>query len=258
MIGEQPLAAAGAMPTADYEELPWYDVARCRAEALRQRILVGQRATTAGPYLAISRLPGAGGGQIAERLGEALHWPVLGRQLLERIARRFHVDPSLLELLDETPTNLLYEALGHLLNSELISQNAYLSYLRKIVRAAAADGPTIFLGRGAQYFLPAGSTLKIRVVADEADRVERLMRRFQLPHAAAVKLVREREKSRAAFIERYFHRDLNDSAAYDLVVNSSSLGIDGCVEAILAALGARTMVGGMPRRRALSPRAKTR
>ena len=254
MIGERLLVSAEATSTAAYQKLPWYDVARCRAEALRQRLPGATPAKTAGPFLAISRLPGAGGGEIAERLGDALRWPVLGRQLLDRIARRFHVDPSLLELLDETPTNLLYEALGHLLNSELISQNAYLSYLRKIVRAAAAEGPTIFVGRGAQFFLPPGSTLRIRVVADEADRVERLQRRFQLPHLAAARLVREREKSRAAFIDRYFHRDLNDPAAYDLVVNSSGLGIDGCVEAILAALGARTM-SGAPRRRGLSPRA---
>jgi cytidylate kinase len=181
-----------------------------------------------------------------------LGWQILGKQLIERIARRHHIDPSLLELLDETPTNLLYEALGHLLNSELISQNAYLSYVRKTVCAAATEGPAIFVGRGAQYFLPPARTLNVRVIADEVDRIERVWRRFQLSRAAAQKLVRERDQSRAAFIERYFHRDLNDAAGYDLVVNSSRLGVDGCVDAILAALRARYIIPAEPPRRPLA------
>lgn len=252
MFGDKNFISRDAVNSAAYEQLPWYDVIRCRAEEIRRAGLRGETAGSAGPYIALSRLAGAGGGEIAERLGETLGWPIMGKQLLERIARRHHIDPSLLELLDESPTNLLYEALGHLLNSELISQNAYLSYLRKTVRAAAAEGPAIFVGRGAQYFLPLARTLNVRVIADEADRIERVRRRSQLSRAVARKLVHERDKSRAAFIERYFHRDLNDAAGYDLVVNSSRLGVDGCVDAIFAALRARYIIPAEPRRRPLA------
>jgi len=249
MFDDRNFISGDGSNAAANEQLPWYDVIRCRAEAFRRAGLRGEAARSAGPYIAVSRLSGAGGGEIAERLGETLGWPVLGKQLLERIARRHHIDPGLLELLDESPTNLLYEALGHLLNSELISQNAYLSYLRKTVCAAAAEGPAIFVGRGAQYFLSPARTLNVRVIADEIDRIERVRRRFQLSRAAAQKLVRERDQSRAAFVERYFHRDLDDAAGYDLVANSSRLGLDGCVDAILAALRARYIIPAEPRRR---------
>lgn len=252
MFDDRNFISRDAVHPAAHEQLPWYDVIRCRAEEFRRAGLRGEAARSAGPSIALSRLSGAGGGEIAARLGENLDWPILGKQLLERIARRHHIDPGLLELLDETPTNLLYEALGHLLNSELISQNAYLSYLRKAVCAAAAEGPAIFVGRGAQYFLPPARTLNVRVIADEADRIERVRRRFRLSRAAGQKLVRERDKCRAAFIERYFHRDLDDAAGYDLVVNSSRLGLDGCVDAILAALRARYIIPAEPRRRPLA------
>lgn len=252
MFDDRNFVSRDAVNPAAYDRLPWYDVIRCRAEEIRRAGLRDEAARSPGPYIALSRLSGAGGGEIAERLGETLGWPIMGQQLLERIARRHHIDPGLLELLDEAPTNLLYEALGHLLNRELISQNAYLSYLRKAVCAAAADGPAIFVGRGAQYFLPPARTLNVRVIADEVDRIERVRRRFQLSRAAAHKLVREQDKSRAAFIERYFHRNLDDAAGYDLVVNSSRLGLAGCIDAILAAQRSRYIIRAEPPRRQLA------
>ena len=39
-------------------------------------------------------------------------------------------------------------------------------------------------------------------------------------------------------MRRYFHRDMDDSTAYDLVANASRLGYVGCAKAILAALHA--------------------
>jgi cytidylate kinase len=249
MFDDRDYIALGAAKTPVYQQLPWYDVARCRAEEIGRGEFRGEAERASGPFIALSRQPGSGGSEIGQRLGESLRWPVLDKQLLARIARRYRVDPALLELLDEVPTNLLYEALGHLLNRELISQNAYLSYLRKTVHAAAAEGPAVFVGRGAQYFLPSSRTLKVRVVADESDRVERVRRKFQMPPAAAREFVRQQERSRAAFIERYFHRDLTDATDYDLVVNSSRIGLDGCVDAIQAALRARQLLIAGPGRR---------
>jgi cytidylate kinase len=216
-------------------EPPWYDVQAHRSRALRAN--AGKAASShRGPFIIISRLPGAGGGEIGERVGASLGWPVLGKQLIGRMAQRFQVDPDLLEMLDENTSNFLYEAFGHLLNHEFVSQNAYVSYLRKTVHAAAKDGPAVFIGRGVQYFLPRSRSLLVRIVADDCDRVERFEQRYHVDRKLAEKIVRETTERRAAFVRRFFHRDLDDSAAYDLVVNSSRLGLEGCADAILAAL----------------------
>ena len=104
MYDDQDLISRHAVDPAARKQLPWYDVLRCRAEEIRRAALTGDAARPVGPFIALSRLAGAGGGEIAARLGEILGWPTLGKQLLERIARRHHVDPGLLELLDETPS----------------------------------------------------------------------------------------------------------------------------------------------------------
>ncbi|HEX5444872.1 MAG TPA: cytidylate kinase-like family protein [Pirellulales bacterium] len=191
------------------------------------------------PFLVITRLPGSGGSAIARIVGERLAWPVLDSELMERIERRFGVRHAILDMLDEARPSFLYEALGHLLSHDLISQNAYLCYLRKVVRAAAAEGPAVFVGRGTHFFLPRKQGLVVRVVADVHDRVERIVQRHGVSKSVARRTLAETHARRASFVRTYFHRDIDDMTLYDLVVNSSQLGIEGCADVVLAAHRAR-------------------
>lgn len=238
MFQEFSTALRDSAHAAGIAEPPWYEVQQHRAEYAKRSVQAEPSKRRAGPYVVISRLPGAGGSVVAEQVGAELHWPVFGKQLIGRMAQRFHVDPDLLEMLDENTSSYLYEAFGHLINHEFISQSAYISYLKKTVRAAAAEGPAVFVGRGTQYFLPRTRSLLVRVVADEQHRVERIRQRYQVDDKLAQKIAHDTQEKRAAFVRRYFHRDLDDSAAYDLVVNASRLGYDGCSKAVLAALHA--------------------
>lgn len=187
------------------------------------------------PFIVITRLPGSGGGAVARIVGERLGWPVLDRELVERIEQRFGVRHAILEMLDEAKPSFLYEALGQLLSHDLISQNAYLCYLRKVVRAAAAEGPAVFVGRGTHFFLPRRQGLVVRVVADEHDRVERIVERHGVSRSVARRTLAETHARRASFVRTYFHRDVDDMTLYDLVVNSTQLGIEACAELVLAA-----------------------
>lgn len=191
------------------------------------------------PYIVVSRLPGSGGSAVARIVGERLGWPVLDDELVERIEQRFGVRHAILELLDEAKPSFLYEALGQLLSHDLISQNAYLCYLRKVVRAAAAEGPAVFVGRGTHFFLPRRHGLVVRVVANEHDRVERIVERYQVSKSVARRTLAETHARRSAFVRTYFHRDIDDMTLYDLVVNSTQLGIETCADVVLAAYRGR-------------------
>lgn len=59
--------------------------------------------------------------------------------------------------------------------------------------------------------------------------------RCQVGPELAERIVEETAKQRPAFIHRHFHRDVDEAEAYDLTVNSSRLGFDGCPETIVAA-----------------------
>ncbi|MCC6125140.1 MAG: cytidylate kinase-like family protein [Pirellulales bacterium] len=190
-------------------------------------------------YLAISREAGAGGSTIAEIVGRRLGWDVLDKELLDRVAKRFHNNRMMLELVDETPSNWIYDVLGTWMDSKIIPHETYVVQLSRVVLAAAKRGNAIFVGRGAQFLLPREKTLVVRLVAAEQFRVENLMRVKSMTAAEAQRYLREVDQGRLEFGRRFFHHDVADPHLYDLVLNTGRLGMERAAELILAAIAKR-------------------
>jgi cytidylate kinase len=187
-------------------------------------------------FVTISREAGAGGSQIGRRLGERLGWEVFGQNLLDRIADRFHLSRSMLDLVDETHPSWVYDVLGTWMDHRLIPHEKYVACLGRVILAAARRGRAVFVGRGAQFLLPRKELLAIRLVASPDFRLQQIMEYRRLSAADARRYMAELDNGRREFVEKFFHRDITDPHHYDLVINVDRLGADGAVQVILAAL----------------------
>jgi len=196
-----------------------------------------------GPYLAISREHGAGGGDIAQLIGQRLGWEVFDKSILEDVAQRCHTSTDLLELVDETAANWVYDVLGTWLDRVLIPHEKYVTQLYQVVLAAARRGRAIFVGRGAQFVLPHEGGLSVRVYAPMDYRVKRVAQALQLTASEARQRIELIDKGRQQFVHRYFHHRIEDLSVYDLAVNIARLGHEGAVEQILLAMRRRGLVG---------------
>ncbi len=185
-----------------------------------------------GPFLTVSREKGAGGGTIAELVGRNLGWDVLGRSLLDRIADRYKLSRPMLEAVDETKTNWAYDVLGTWIDPHTISHEKYITHLRHVVLAAAQCGRVVFVGRGAQFFLPPKAGLAVRVVAPESYRVAQLAREQGIDEKQARRLIKQADEGRRDFVARYFRRDIDDPHLYDLVINVANRGPNTAAEVI--------------------------
>lgn len=201
------------------------------------RLDQGQRlASQLGPYVTMSREAGACGSETAELVGEELGWEVLDKGLLDRVAHRFHLSRSMLELVDETTSNWAFDILGTWLDRRFIPPEKYVAHLGQIVLAAARRGNVIFVGRGVHFLLPRQSGLAVRLVAPEKYRVAQIMRRRQCNADDARRWIKETDRGRREFVRRYFHHDVEDPHLYDLVINIEGMGPVGAVEQILTAI----------------------
>ncbi|MBN1588825.1 MAG: cytidylate kinase-like family protein [Pirellulales bacterium] len=176
-------------------------------------------ATHFGPFLTVSREHGAGGGAIAEMVAKKLGWEVLGRTLLDRVASRYQLSRPLLELVDETKASWAHDVLGTWIDPRVISHEKYITHLRHVVVAAAQCGRVVFVGRGAQFFLPATAGIAVRIVAPEAYRVAELAERYGCDEKQTRRRMKEADTGRRDFVARYFQRDIDDPHLYDLVIN---------------------------------------
>ncbi len=196
----------------------------------------GQRvASRLNDFIAISREAGACGGQVAQLIGRRLGWQVLDKNLLDEMADRYRLPRPMLELVDETTANWVFDIFGTWFDRRIISHEKYLVHLSRVVVAAARQGNVIFVGRAAQFLLPRQHGLAVRIVAPEKYRAEQIMRRLGVSAAEARRFIAEVDRGRREFVAHFFHRDIADPHLYDLVINVQRIGLAGAAEQILDA-----------------------
>jgi cytidylate kinase len=93
------------------------------------------------------------------------------------------------------------------------------------------------LGRGAHLILGPHEALRTLVVAPWEARVATgVADQEGISRHEAASRIEAQEAERRAFLMKYLHADVGDPAAYDLVVNTHVLGVEGAVETIKSAL----------------------
>ena len=109
----------------------------------------------------------------------------------------------------------------------------------RLILALALDGQVVLLGRGAGCLLPRESTLHVRIIAPLDDRIAYMSQWLRMTKDEAAGQVRLRDTRRAEFIQNHFHRQPADVYQYDLLLNSSFLGEEACVDLIVQAAKAK-------------------
>jgi cytidylate kinase len=198
-----------------------------------------ERPSQLGPYLTISREVDSGGAEVARLVGLRLGWAVFDKELVEDLARRLELSPQMLELLDETRTNWFTDTMLNLMNSKIVLQDSYVSLLGRVMHLAAFDGKVIFVGRAGHLLLPPGTGLRVRVIAPREVRLARSCEREGVTAGEAARRLDRMEAARADFLHRHFRVDPDDPGQFDLVMDSSAFGIDGCVELVCRGLELR-------------------
>jgi cytidylate kinase len=106
-----------------------------------------------------------------------------------------------------------------------------------VVGALAHHGGAIILGRAAHLILRPGEALRVLVVAPLEARVRTVMEREGLGEREARRRIVSVEADRRAFLMKHFHADFADPTTFDMVLNTSVLGVEGGCDAIRTAVG---------------------
>ncbi|MBM4089036.1 MAG: cytidylate kinase-like family protein [Planctomycetes bacterium] len=197
---------------------------------------LGRRLKRTGPYLAISREPGCGGGRIAREIAERLGWDMLDKELLDFIAERYGVARAMLEFVDETSANWLRDSLGSLMDPQFVSHEKFVACLRRVILLAAVHGRIVFVGRGAHRILPRASGMAVRLIAPLEFRIARTMEQRGLSRRQARRRIAEIESHRIQFYRRYFHQKWGETHGFDLTINVARFASSDVGEMIVHAL----------------------
>jgi cytidylate kinase len=106
----------------------------------------------------------------------------------------------------------------------------------RVVKAAAAEGDCVIVGRGSAYYLKDRSDVfHVFVYAPFEEKVRRL-RAAGKSESDAIQLAETVDRDRAAFIRQYFGVEWPERSRFHLMVNSA-IGEEMATETILGSVG---------------------
>lgn len=208
---------------------------------LAQRRGSGEGVPSDGPVVTLSRTRGSLGDEVAVEVAQVLGWEVWDRKLVEAIAERARVEPSLVRATEAREIRLVRQVAETLLGNPALEPSVYLRQLGEIVALLAAHGRAVLVGRGTNFLLGPKQALRVRVDAPRALRVARVAGEGGIPERDAEEEVRQEDQRRTRWVEGMFNRDPREPTAYDVTL---------CTEAWTPAEAAGVVVAAWQERRA--------
>ena len=193
--------------------------------------------------ITIGRQYGSGGKEIGHFVAEAFGIKLYDKEMLARAAKESGICEELFETHDEKPTNsFLYSLVmdtysmgyaGNTYTEMPINHKVFLAQFDAI-KKIADEGPCILVGRCADYALEDNpELLSVFIHANMDARIRRIARDFDLTDAKAKDMIRKTDKQRSSYYNYYTNKRWGDANSYQFCLDSSKLGIEGTVDAIL-------------------------
>ncbi|MEZ4597551.1 MAG: cytidylate kinase-like family protein [Chloroflexota bacterium] len=223
------------------------------------------------PVITISRQFAAAGGRIGEELARRFDAQLLDREIVARVAERAGLTEEEAEGYDEQLPGLWQRIVAALamggpdpslpplpvgLVPTAAVQERLAQITRGVIEEAAAKGNAVIMGRGGAYIVPSGpDVLHVQLHAPLDARIRYLLARVERipedtrPDEGSLReLCRTMDARRADYIRRLFDRDWLDADAYDLSIDTGSIGIAATVDIIELAARRHDPAGFHPAR----------
>ncbi len=195
----------------------------------------------------IARQCGSGGREIAERIAELLGVPLYDRELITACAAEGNLHPDVAEKADEKATSsLLYSlAMGvgahgvfPIANPHLPVNDRLFMLQSDYIRARAAEGGGVFLGRCADYVLrDEPDRFSVFLYASLADRVAHIKKEQPtVSDEAAMDYINKTDRRRSSYYGFYTGEKWGKYDNYHLAIDTHLFGIEGSAALIADAV----------------------
>jgi len=172
------------------------------------------------------------GREIAQKTAAALGYTYLGREILSKVAEKYHPpETKLTEAMDKIPYSF---------GMSTKIRNRYLAYIQEAVLGELLKDNVVCEGLAVHlYVLGVSHLLKIRILLDSELRAQELASHDGISLKKAKKRLNRQKKLRRQWSLDVFRFDETDSARYDLTISLSQIDSDEVVKIITETVGSR-------------------
>jgi hypothetical protein len=204
------------------------------------------------PLVTIAALYGAAGTVIGPRVAERLGVQYLDRAIPDAVAKRTGLSPDAVADVDERPRSGAERLVASLGRASTISGGAGGSaerldllerelrgYIEEFLARSRVSGG-VALGRGGAVVLGSAPwALHVHLGGPREARIRQRMALEKIDRKTAEERQEVTDRARMGYVRRAYGVDGEDQSLYHLMLDSTALDIDTCVELIVAASQAR-------------------
>jgi cytidylate kinase len=205
------------------------------------------------PVVTLAALYGAGGSVVGPRLAERLGVPLLDREIPDAVAKRLGLSGEAVRGIDEQPksrVDRIVETLGRAstINDATsgsaeqleLQERRLRGYFEELMARTSETGGVV-VGRGGMVVLRSVPwALHVHLAGPRELRLEQRMALEGIDRETAEQRQRDEDRARSSYVRRAYGVDGEDASLYHMVLDSTALGLDVCVDLIVAACKPRT------------------
>ena len=193
--------------------------------------------------ITIGREYGSGGKYIGERLAEELNLKLYDKELLNKVAEESGMDLNILEQMDEKQEECFWYTFAMSLYqqdsldtlTEIPSNEKIFIEQSKIIEELSNKEDCIIIGRCSNVILKnKPNVLNVFIYSSELDfKVKRKMQYGNFEsELEAIKAIEKIDKERETYYKYFTKKNWGDRNSYDLMIDTSKIGVDKAVELI--------------------------
>ncbi|RZU32759.1 AAA family ATPase [Blastococcus saxobsidens] len=203
----------------------------------------------------VSASYGAAGAEIAPTVAERLGLPFHDRAIPVRVAGRLGVPVEEAEANDETVVRGLWRLVASLgtmpdpvgavvPGTPLPDARAYREQTERVLAEIAEGDGGVVLGRAAAMVLrDRPDALHVRLDGPREQRLSAAVARSGRPREEVAREMAAADRGREAYVRHFYRCDPAAAGHYHLVVDTTALPLDTCVELVVAAARGRGLGG---------------
>lgn len=185
--------------------------------------------------ITISREFGSGGRFIGEETAKKLGIAFYDREIIAKVADDLGLSEKYVADRGEYASSkniFSYAFIGRDINGNSIADQIY-SYQQKIIKELAAKEPCVIVGRSADYILSGrDDVLNVFIQGNKADKIVRIKEIYSKSDDEAARMIKDTDKKRSVNYRYCTDQEWGSRKNYDIVLNSSTLGYDNCIDVI--------------------------
>jgi hypothetical protein len=200
----------------------------------------------------LAALYGAGGSVVGPRVAERLGVPLLDRGIPDAVAQQAGLPPEAVAGVDDQPRNAmerLVASLGRSANSSGgtagsiehldLQERAVRAHIEEFLARSSVSGG-VAVGRGGMVVLRSVPwALHVHLGGPREGRLRQRMALEGIDRGTAEQRQRAEDRARRRYVRHAYGVDGDDPNLYHLMIDSTAIGLDTCVDLIVAASHAR-------------------